>query len=232
MNGTNIKKVLLFGLLGCLGCIAGWLLGELFLLACLPSSREAGTTLASKPELPALKGGSTIGIPSPPAIWVSDNPLDRTFITPAVADAEQLQGFPRGWTDVVDRMPRGHGHRWKLVGNAVSVPMATWVGKRLAKPGVFDDARLAETVRAGVSWPRAACGGPGREPRQVAVSMWPVRNRRTHLSKFLEHATKPLSLRAAAGFLERANDGSLRFEDGFLEAVGRHVDVMRTKVVA
>lgn len=62
--------------------------------------------------------------------------------------------------------------------------------------------------------------------------MWPVRCKRVHLSKFLEHPTKPLSHRAAAGFLERANEGNLRFEDGFIDAVGRHVDAMRTKVVA
>ncbi len=178
--------------------------------------------------VPTLKGGSTIGIPSPPAIW---NPKADAIFTPDIRDAERLQGFPAGWTEqALEGSGVRPGHRWKLVGNAVSVPMATWVGRRLAKPGTFDEARLAETVRAGVSWPRAACGGAGREPRQVAVSMWPVRRKRTHLSKFLEHATKPLSHRAAAGFLERANDGNLHFEDGFLEAVGRHV--MRTKVVA
>lgn len=180
--------------------------------------------------VPTLKGGSTIGIPSPPAIW---NPKADSIFTPDIRDAERLQGFPAGWTEpALEASGVRAGHRWKLVGNAVSVPMATWVGRRLASPGVFDDARLSETVRAGVSWPRAACGGPGREPRQVAVSMWPVRNKRIHLSKFLEHATKPLSHRAAAGFLERANDGNLHFEGGFIEAVGRHVNVMRTKVVA
>ena len=52
------------------------------------------------------------------AIWVSDSPLDRTFIR-AGGRRRAVTGFRRGW-DVVDRMPRSHGHRWKLIGNAVT----------------------------------------------------------------------------------------------------------------
>ena len=45
--------------------------------------------------LPTLKGGSTIGIPSPPAMW---RPGTGSIVTPELRDAERLQGFAPGWT--------------------------------------------------------------------------------------------------------------------------------------
>jgi len=124
------------------------------------------------------------------------------------------------------------GHRWKLIGNAVSVPVARWVGQRLSDPGEYDDARTGEVVRSGVSWPRAAFGNGGLEPRAVDVSMWPVKWPREHLSTFLRHRTIPLSQRAAAGFLSRARTGHLHFEEGFLVAIERHVERMRREAAA
>jgi DNA (cytosine-5)-methyltransferase 1 len=44
--------------------------------------------------VPTLKGGSTIGIPSPPAIWLPDGRI----VTPDIRDAERLQGFDADWT--------------------------------------------------------------------------------------------------------------------------------------
>lgn len=179
--------------------------------------------------VPTLKGGSTIGIPSPPAIW---NPKSDSIFTPDIRDAERLQGFEAGWTEPALGEGVRPGHRWKLVGNAVSVPVARWVGQRLAWPGAFDEGRMAETVRAGVSWPRAAFGEPGCEPRKVEVSMWPLAVRRPHLSEFLSHGPTPLSHRATAGFLSRAKAGSLNFEEGFLDAVGRHAARMKRVAAA
>src|SRR5262249_48118459 len=45
--------------------------------------------------VPTLKGGSTIGIPSPPAIWRRSS---GAIVLPAIEDAERLQGFEPGWT--------------------------------------------------------------------------------------------------------------------------------------
>lgn len=51
-------------------------------------------------------------------------------------ECEGLQGFPLGWTDVISR--RGvvsfdeDSLRYKALGNAVSVPVARWISKRLA----------------------------------------------------------------------------------------------------
>lgn len=58
--------------------------------------------------------------------------------------------------------------------------------------------------------------------------MWPIALRRPHLSEFLKHGSTALSHRAAAGFLSRAKRGSLNFEEGFLDAVSRHSERMKT----
>src|SRR5581483_4102304 len=81
--------------------------------------------------VPTLKGGSTIGIPSPPGIRFVDG-----FIgLPDIRDAERLQGFEAGWTQpALQDGTRRDGVRWKLVGNAVSVPVSRWVGERLNDP--------------------------------------------------------------------------------------------------
>lgn len=103
--------------------------------------------------VPTLKGGSTIGIPSPPAIW---DPFEGSITTPEIRDAEHLQGFDADWTlpALTVRSIR-RGHRWKLVGNAVSVPVAKWVGERLERPGLFRAAG-GRLLPGGLSWPRAA----------------------------------------------------------------------------
>ena len=169
--------------------------------------------------VPTLKGGSTIGIPSPPAIW---DPGDDSITTPDVRDAERLQGFPADWTrPALDDANVRRGHRWKLIGNAVSVPVAKWVGERLAKPIRFRETSNVLLPR-GVSWPRAAWGRKGRV-YPVDVSLWPVRLKRNHLSEFVRYPRASLSIRAASGFLSRARTSTLSFEDGFLDAVAAHI---------
>ncbi len=76
--------------------------------------------------LPPLKGSSGVGIPSPPGIWL---PNDRAIATPDIRDAERVQGFSADWTHPALSYGRRTRHlRWRLVGNAVSVPVARWVG--------------------------------------------------------------------------------------------------------
>ena len=167
--------------------------------------------------VPTLKGGSTIGIPSPPAIWLPDGRV----VTPDVRDAERLQGFGADWTAPAQpESPARKGPRWKLVGNAVTVPMAEWLGRVLAAPR--DVAELEETeLTALMPWPDAAWGENGRAWR-VERSAFPVRRPVPPLAEFLEFEPQPLSARATAGFLRRAEVGSLRFVDGFLDDLRRH----------
>src|SRR4030095_11208128 len=44
--------------------------------------------------VPTLKSGSTVGIASPPAIWLPDG----SIVQPDIRDAERLQGFEADWT--------------------------------------------------------------------------------------------------------------------------------------
>jgi DNA (cytosine-5)-methyltransferase 1 len=165
--------------------------------------------------VPTLKGGSTVGVPSPPAVWLPSGEI----VTIGLRDAERLQGFPADWTLPAESAGR-RNMRWKLVGNAVSVPVARWLGRRLARPGRFHE-RAIMPLFPGVRWPSVAWNvGEGRFTTQL--SMWPVRRKQKLLHEFLTE-TEPLSPRATAGFLSRARKSSLRFAPGFLEAVGRHL---------
>ena len=119
--------------------------------------------------VPTLKGGSTIGIPSPPAIW---DPRDRSITIPDIRDAERLQGFEPDWTVCaldVDGVRRGH--RWKLVGNAVSTSVAEWLGRQLAAPPSLTYSGI---LHRDAAWPRAAWGQRGKVYR-VDASAFPVR---------------------------------------------------------
>ena len=178
--------------------------------------------------VPTLKGGSTIGIPSPPAVWNPDADLGMRVVTPRIHEAEMMQGFPAGWTEPADRVSNKKGTRWKLVGNAVTVGVSDWVGRRLVDPGVpiTDGHELARGGR----WPLAAYGANG-QAWAVEVSMWPTRNRYQHLSDVVDLTEgKPLSARAAAGFHSRAERGSLNFADGFLDDVAEHVGYMQDEL--
>jgi DNA (cytosine-5)-methyltransferase 1 len=170
--------------------------------------------------VPTLKGGSTIGIPSAPAIRMPSGAI----VTPHLSDAERLQGFEPGWTEpALDVAKRGH--RWKLVGNAVCVPVARWLGEQLLTTNAHDgetDTKLALTN----PWPAAAWGVAG-DRRAVDVSAWPVRPAHVHLADFLDFEPTPLSLRASAGFLKRARGSSLRFPVGLLDDVAKHLEGMR-----
>ena len=163
---------------------------------------------------PTLKGGSTVGIPSPPAIVLPDGEI----ITPDIRDAEALQGFRRGWTVPATYVSRS-SIRWKLVGNAVSVPVAEWVGRKLLKPGLYES-ECDLPLDAGAPWPTAAWNlRSGR--RQSTASTWPCM-RSSNLAGFLRHPGVPLSARATTGFLDRATSSTLRFPNGFLEVVRAH----------
>lgn len=166
--------------------------------------------------VPTLKGGSTIGIASPPAVVLPSGEV----VQPDLRDLERLQGFDPEWTAPSSAVTRT-GHRWKLVGNAVTVDVAAWVGEKLRQPGVYDHALDRRLVRPG-AWPKAAWGVAG-ERHAVAVSTWPVARPATPLASFLRYPPKPLSAKATAGFVSRAKRAKLRFPPGFLDLLERHL---------
>lgn len=164
--------------------------------------------------VPTLKGGSTVGIPSPPAIWI---PAERRLATIDIRDAERLQGFPADWTKSVrNRL------RWRLVGNAVCVRVAAWIGRRLGLPKECC-CEIGDTIRAN-DWPSAAYGDDNGAVEMIA-STWPVAWQQKPILDFLRFPLSPLSARATAGFLLRAKNSRLRFDPQFIADVEYYLNV-------
>lgn len=170
--------------------------------------------------VPTLKGGSTIGIPSPPAIIFPTGRIGQ----PDIRDAERMQGFEEDWTLPAEGVAK-RGARWKLVGNAVTVHAAAWIGSRLRSPGEYDATGDVE-LQSGEAWPLAAWN-MGAKRHRAQLSTWPVRYESEPLERFLRHGVRPLSVKATAGFLSRAEVAKLRFPSGFLDAVRAHLEFMR-----
>lgn len=180
--------------------------------------------------VPALKGGSRVGIPSPPAIIL---PPDGNIILPDIRDAESLQGFPRGWTKPAAAVhSRGDRIRWQLVGNAVSVPVAEWLGERLATHCTELDRSSDAKLARGAKWPRAAWQLDRRAPRFAArLDGWPVALPRKSLLSILYEESKHrafLSEKATTGFLRRFEASNLLSRSpahraALLEALVGHV---------
>jgi DNA (cytosine-5)-methyltransferase 1 len=158
--------------------------------------------------VPPLKAGSAIGIASPPAILFPDGRVVR----PTIETAERLQGLPAGWTKPAEDAGFRRA-RWRLVGNAVSVPVGEWLGGRLTTPGRV----LAESFELGLDapWPIAAFGENGRRWR-IDVSDRPRNVGSPDLSYFDDTGWEPLSARALRGFTKRARASSLRYPEDFL----------------
>ena len=164
--------------------------------------------------VPTLKGGSTIGIASPPAIWVPGAMLDRRFVTPSVEDAEAMQGFMRGWTETGRNIKRGV--RWK----SLAMPLRRELrnGLRRASPHGGLNAEAVEWKPEG-SWPTAAWGEAGKVHR-VAVSEFPRHLPYEHLAEAVDLAqAAPLSDRALNGFRNRLLKGNLGRHPGFRDDV-------------
>jgi len=171
--------------------------------------------------IPTLKNGSTIGIASPPAVLMPDGRV----LKPGIQDGERLQGFDADWTQPAERVARPSA-RWSLVGSAVSVPVAQWIGNRLSEPGDYSSVRDGEFPSSGRA-PRAA-RFDGKRRSSVMISTDPVGKRPPSLMTFLgdRDGQQLLSIKATAGFLSRTRRAKLRFEPGFITAIERHLQVM------
>jgi len=165
--------------------------------------------------IPTLKNGSTVGIASPPAILLPSGKV----ITPDIRDAERFQGFPEDWTKAAEGVGRA-SLRWSLVGNAVSVPVAEWLGSCLATPGEYDVGRDVDL--SADRWPKAA-RFDGKRRHAVAINAYPHWKARPPLTEFLRYDGKPLSARATRGFLSRTERAVLRFVDGFQDRLRDHL---------
>lgn len=168
--------------------------------------------------IPTLKAGSTLGIPSPPAIWLS---TESQIVTPNICDAERLQGFEPNWTFIPGMDSRTNA-RWKLVGNAFPVPISRWLGNRITSPRDYDASGDSE-IDFKKGWPNAAWGEDGRA-FESKVNEWPVKRTYRTLDKFLRYPTSQLSLKATKGFYSRASKSNLKFFASFLSDVESHLE--------
>jgi DNA (cytosine-5)-methyltransferase 1 len=153
---------------------------------------------------------------------------DGRVTVPHIRDAERLQGFKAGWTAPVIKVGGTLGTRWRLVGNAFSVPVSRWLGRRLKAEDAWTPG--AQTLLAdGQSWPDAAWGFGGKA-YSVEVSDWPVRHKWHPLAQFLQHPAAPLSAKAARGFLDRVKASKLRVDESFLADLASHVQNMESRL--
>jgi DNA (cytosine-5)-methyltransferase 1 len=162
--------------------------------------------------IPPIKVGSSLGIPSAPAVLFPDGAV----LMPSLAACERLQGFPAGWTTVPDP---GEGRRpeWRLIGNAVSVPVARWVAERIKEPGPVLEFECTEMVE-GQRWPDAAWNtGEGRVI--VKANDTPMRSPRPSIAEFRDLTWTRLSDRALNGYVKRVVEGGLRVPEGFVDAL-------------
>lgn len=169
--------------------------------------------------VPPLKVASGLGIIAPPGVWL---PQEGKIVTPSISDAEAFQGFYRGWTSPAACEPRGDRARWRLVGNAVSVPAAIWIGQRLVEPGAWDSSH-SERIGADRPWPKAGWGCKGTR-YAVFSSEWPVAAPRKGLSSTISSDASELSLRAASGFMARLMNSTLNVQASFKRDLKSHVE--------
>jgi DNA (cytosine-5)-methyltransferase 1 len=164
--------------------------------------------------IPPLKVGSSVGIPSAPAVLFPDGEV----LMPSLTACERLQGFAPGWTDVHAFVSLKRNPRWRLVGNAVSVPAAQWVAERIKSPSDeiadFEPTSLEQAHR----WSDAAWNvGQGRV--NVIASDQPRTLTRPSIARFRDGDWTRLSERALTGFVTRTIGGGLRVPEGFLDAL-------------
>ena len=172
--------------------------------------------------IPALKAGSTIGIPASPAIAFTDG----LIATPNIKDAERLQGFTADWTLPAVEYTKS-SCRWRLVGNAVTVDVVTWIANRIKTPGLYISDK-DERIKSTDSWPTAAWGANG-EIRISNASKWPFENRNGGLDSFLQYPVKPLSKKAIRGFIKRVNEGGLKTPSGFIDSLAMYEKSLEEK---
>ena len=172
--------------------------------------------------VPPLKGGSSFGIVSAPAIV---HPSGRVVL-PDIRDGERLQGFRSNWTSAALEEGGRLGDRWRLVGNAVNVRVAKWIGERLATAQKEYDASGDLPLSKGQPWPNSAWSYLG-EKRIANCSQWPVKRKSPDLANFLLFDGSPLSYRATEGFRQRLVKSSLRVDSRFVSILEKHAASVR-----
>jgi DNA (cytosine-5)-methyltransferase 1 len=165
--------------------------------------------------VPTIKGSTTAGIPTSPAVWLPDVEAELRFQTPSIEALEMLQGFTAGWTKAAPERDR-----WKLVGNAVAVPVVRWIAEGLVDYERLSPVELAEkmTDGDGWGWSGAFIDGlrvSGKVPDALSTGAMP---RQTSLARLLrERGSRSLSQKAARGFTTRLQRSNLNYDPQFMK---------------
>jgi DNA (cytosine-5)-methyltransferase 1 len=172
---------------------------------------------------PTFKGGSNNGIAPPPGVWLCEEETGMAIARPSIRTGERLQGFPAGSTAEAG----SEGVRWKLVGNAVTVQVAKWLGERLVAPNEPMDVgrqNLEECQR----WPWAASSVAGvREAWGVSERPLAIPSRVSLAVLLEQHGSMPLSLGATCEFTARLKASNLRSQPEFVAALDGHIRALQ-----
>ena len=175
----------------------------------------------AKDSIPPLKCGSSLGLPSSPAIWDIHH---NFFGTPTIEDAERLQGFPEGWTAILSENGFKDNKRWKLLGNAVNTTVSNWIGNRLENE-IMEELPQYRLFRTNLRpWPKAAISVNGGV-MGVKASFYPNGVNYLPILDFLNHPLKPLSLKATLGFEKRVLESTLiKYPKVFKESIRTYLN--------
>ena len=175
----------------------------------------------AKDSIPPLKCGSSLGLPSSPAIWDIHH---NFFGTPTIEDAERLQGFPEGWTAILSENGFKDNKRWKLLGNAVNTTVSNWIGDRLENE-IMEELPQYRLFKTNLRpWPKAAISVNGGV-MGVKASFYPNGVNYLPILDFLNHPLKPLSLKATLGFEKRVLESTLiKYPEVFKESIRTYLN--------
>ena len=171
-------------------------------------------------SVPPIKGGSGLGIPSPPAIWDISN---NFFGTPSIRDAERLQGFPIDWTKPIEDAGFHKNKRWKLVGNAVNSKVTEWLGAKISNHVHHEIESSRIKLSKCTPWPKAAFNKEGKV-YEVSCSYYPEGINYVPILEFLNDPLIPLSKKATQGFLKRVKESTLiNYPTEFVESIENYL---------
>jgi DNA (cytosine-5)-methyltransferase 1 len=165
--------------------------------------------------VPTIKGSTTAGIPSSPAVWIPGAAPELRFRTPSIESLEMLQGFRAGWTKAAPIRDR-----WKLVGNAVAVPVVRWIADGLRSYDSLGAVGLDSSLSKPVGWDWAGVSvGSGRATGKIPTHLSTGSLPRRHSLPRLLHTrgSHPLSPGAARGFSGRLGRSRLAYDQDFMK---------------
>jgi DNA (cytosine-5)-methyltransferase 1 len=130
-----------------------------------------------------------------------------------------MQGFDRNWTELPPDGQWSDRTRWKMVGNAVCVPIVNWLGRKILNAQTNQISVGRRSQRS----PNAGYGGPGQSAKRFSLPEGPSEYQHLTLDDFQLAASKPLSKRAAYGFHGRLVKSTLRVDKNFVDDLGAYI---------